>query len=153
MADLVLGVDCSTTASKVVAWDREGKAVGQGRADLEEIHPQPLFSEQKAEGWWEGTSRAITQLMRLIEADRVAGICITHQRESFAPVDEDNQAQYNAILWDDARSEAQLADVGESCGHDRLRRRTGRRRSVTQSFSKILWLLQTHPDTARDTYK
>ena len=60
MADLVLGVDCSTTACKVVAWDRAGKAVAEGRADLEEIHPQPLFSEQKAEGWWEGTSRAIS---------------------------------------------------------------------------------------------
>jgi len=34
MADLVLGVDCSTTASKVVAWDRDGKAVAEGRADL-----------------------------------------------------------------------------------------------------------------------
>ena len=37
MADLVLGVDCSTTASKVVAWDRDGKAVGEGRADLEDV--------------------------------------------------------------------------------------------------------------------
>ncbi len=74
MADLVLGVDCSTTACKVVAWDRAGKAVAEGRADLEEIHPQPLFSEQKAEGWWEGTSSAIAQLMGSIDADRVAGI-------------------------------------------------------------------------------
>lgn len=153
MADLVLGVDCSTTACKVVAWDRAGKAVAEGRADLEEIHPQPLFSEQKAEGWWEGTSGAIAQLMGSIDADRVAGICITHQRESFAPVDEDNQAQYNAILWDDARSEAQLAELGERFGHDDLHRRTGRGPSVTQSFSKILWLLQNHPDIARDAYK
>ena len=145
MADLVLGVDCSTTACKVVAWDRAGKAVAEGRADLEEIHPQPLYSEQKAEGWWEGTSRAITQLMRSIEADRVAGICITHQRESFAPVNEDNRAQYNAILWDDARSEAQLAELGERFGHDDLHRRTGRGPSLTQSFSRSCGWCRTIP--------
>ena len=91
--------------------------------------------------------------MRSIEADRVAGICITHQRESFAPVNEDNHAQYNAILWDDARSEAQLAELGERFGHDDLHRRTGRGPSLTQSFSKILWLVQNHPDIARDAHK
>jgi hypothetical protein len=31
MGDLALGIDCSSTASKVVAWDRSGKAVGEGR--------------------------------------------------------------------------------------------------------------------------
>lgn len=153
MADLVLGVDCSTTASKVLAWDRNGKAVAEGRADLEEIHPRPLYSEQRAEGWWEATSGAIAKLMKSIEADRVAGICITHQRESFAPVDEDNHAQYNAILWDDSRSEAQLAELGERFGHDELHRRTGRGPSLSTSLSKILWLVQNHPDIARAAYK
>ena len=32
LPDLVLGVDCSTTACKVVAWDRAGKAVAEGGA-------------------------------------------------------------------------------------------------------------------------
>ena len=29
--DLVIGIDCSTTASKAVVWDRTGKAVATGR--------------------------------------------------------------------------------------------------------------------------
>jgi sugar (pentulose or hexulose) kinase len=41
MSDLVLGVDCSTTASKVIAWDRNGKALAEGRASLREIRPRP----------------------------------------------------------------------------------------------------------------
>jgi hypothetical protein len=48
MRDLVLGVDCSTTAAKVVAWDRGGKARVEGRASFEEIRPQPGYSEQRA---------------------------------------------------------------------------------------------------------
>jgi xylulokinase len=126
MKDLVLGIDCSTTASKVVAWDREGKPVGEGRADLEEIRPGPQYSEQRADGWLDATAGAIADLTQSVEADRFAGVCITHQRESFVPVDERNRPQYNAILWDDARSLQQLEELGERYGHDELRRRTGR---------------------------
>jgi sorbitol/mannitol transport system permease protein len=74
----------------------------------------------------------------------VAGICITHQRESFVPVDEHNQALRNAILWDDARSLAQLDELGERFGHDQLHRRTGRGPSVAQASSKLLWRSNTN---------
>ena len=129
-------------------WDRNGKAVGEGRADLEEIHPRPLYSEQRAEGQWEATSGAIAKLMKSIEADRVGGICITHQRESFAPVNQDNHAQYNAILWDDAL-EAQLAELGERFGHDELHRRTGRGPSLTSRSPRSCGWCRTIPTSPR----
>src|SRR3977135_3061172 len=81
MSDLVLGVDCSTTASKVIAWNRHGKALGEGRASLPEIRPLPLYSEQAAEAWWEATAEALARLTKSITSDRIVGLCITHQRE------------------------------------------------------------------------
>jgi sugar (pentulose or hexulose) kinase len=56
MRDLEPGIDCSTTAAKVVAWDRAGKAVGEGRAPLQEIRPRRGYSEQRAEGWWDASA-------------------------------------------------------------------------------------------------
>jgi xylulokinase len=103
MGDLALGIDCSSTAAKAVAWDRSGKTVGEGRAPLEQLRLRPLHSEQRAEDWWEATQLAVAGLLKGVDADRIAGICITHQRESFVPVDQDNHALRNAILWDDAR--------------------------------------------------
>ena len=153
MADLVLGIDCSTTASKVVAWDRSGKTVGEGRASLEEIRPRPLYSEQRAEGWWDATSAALADLLKGIERDRIAGVCITHQRESYAPVDEHNQPLRNAILWDDGRSQEQLDWLGEQFGQDELHRRTGRGPSTTQASSKLRWLVDNDPETAAAAYK
>ena len=97
MSDLVLGVDCSTTASKVIAWDRHGKALAEGRALLREIRPRPLYSEQAAEGWWDATAEALANLMKSITSDHIVGLCITHQRESYAPVDENNHSLRNAI--------------------------------------------------------
>jgi sugar (pentulose or hexulose) kinase len=153
MADLVLGIDCSTTASKAVAWDREGKPVAEGRAPLEEIRPGPQISEQHAEGWMEATSGAIAEVLESVDAGRIAGVCLTHQRESFVPVDERNQPQYQAILWDDARSQRQLDELDERFGHDQLQRRTGRGRSTTQAFSKLLWLVEHEPEIAERAYR
>jgi sugar (pentulose or hexulose) kinase len=153
MADLALGIDCSSTASKVVAWDRSGKPAGEGRAPLGQLHPGPLQSEQQAEDWWEATRTAIASLAAAVDPDRIAGICITHQRESFVPVDRHNQALRNAILWDDARSLAQLDELGERFGHDQLHRRTGRGPSVAQASSKLLWLVQHEPGLVARTHK
>ncbi len=153
MGDLALGIDCSTTATKVVAWDRGGKPVAEGRAPLERLTSRPPHSEQRADDWWEATQTAIARLVRAVDADRVAGICITHQRESFVPVDERNRALRNAILWDDARSQAQLDQLGERFGHEELHRRTGRGPSVAQASSKLLWLVQHEPEVVARTHK
>ena len=39
--DLVVGVDCSTTAAKAVVWDSAGTAVSQARSAFELTHPRP----------------------------------------------------------------------------------------------------------------
>jgi len=54
------------------------KARAEGRASLEEIRPQPGYSEQRAEGWWQATANAIAELIRTVPGDRITGICITH---------------------------------------------------------------------------
>jgi sugar (pentulose or hexulose) kinase len=153
MGDLALGIDCSSTAAKVVAWDRSGKAAGEGRAPLEQLRPRPLHSEQRAEDWWETTRTAISSLLKVVDAERIAGLCVTHQRESFVPVDRDNQALRNAILWDDGRSLSQLDELGERFGHEELHRRTGRGPSVAQASSKLLWLVQHEPEIVARTHK
>jgi hypothetical protein len=55
--------------------------------------------------------------------------------------------------WDDARSLQQLEELGERYGHDELHRRTGRGRSTTQAFSKLLWLVEHEPDIAKHAFR
>jgi xylulokinase len=153
MGDVVLGVDCSTTASKAIAWDRTGAPAGEGRASLTEIRPSAAISEQVAEGWWEATSEALREVVGEIGADRVEAVCITHQRESYAPVDGHNQSLRNAILWDDGRAQQQLDELGERFGHDELHRRTGRGPSLTQALPKLLWLVQNEPEAAQRAHR
>ena len=146
--DLVLGIDCSTTASKAVAWDRAGTAVAEGRAPLTTQSPEPGWGEQDARTWWEATLTAVRELGGRVSLDRIAALCVTHQRETFVPVDAVGNPLRPAILWLDERSRDQLATLDRLVGHDRLHRLTGRPPSLTQSLPKLRWLVEREPEIA-----
>ena len=146
-ADLVVGVDCSTTASKAVAWDRIGRPIAEGRASLDILAPHPGWGEQDANRWWSATVAAIHTVLAQVDPARIAALCVTHQRETFVPVDASGQPLRPAILWLDERSRPQLAELDRRFGHETLHRLTGRPPSVSQSLPKLLWLLQHEPRT------
>lgn len=146
-SDLVLGIDCSTTASKAVAWDAAGIPVADGRAPLELRCPQPGWGEQRAADWWIATVAAVRSVLAQVEPGRIAAICITHQRETFVPVREDGTPLRDGILWLDERCRPQLAELDRRFGNDALHALTGRPSSMTQSLPKMLWLVQHEPES------
>lgn len=148
---LVVSIDSSTTACKAIAWDRSGKAVAEGRAAYPLRQPQPAFHEQDAEDWWAGAGKAITDCVAQVDRTRIEAFSITHQRETFVPVDGDGKPLRNAILWSDERSREQVAWLERRFGRDWLHRLTGKPPSMTQSLPKIVWLIQNEPQTVQRT--
>ena len=146
--DLVLGIDCSTTASKAVAWDRHGTAVAEGRFPLDLHCPHPGWGEQDADAWWTATCGATRAVAGQIDPARIAAVCVTHQRETFVPVDADGRPLRAGILWLDERSRAQLGWLDRHFGHGTLHRLTGRPPSMTQSLPKLRWLVEHEPAVA-----
>ena len=143
--DLVVGVDCSTTASKAVVWDRDGRAVAQGRATFTTSSARPGWGEQNAEDWWTATREAIRRAAQSTDARRIAAIAITHQRETFACVTEDGRPLRPAMLWLDTRATAEVAEFGSAEVH----RVTGKPPNPTPAWYKLLWLRRHEPDTLR----
>jgi xylulokinase len=150
---LVIGVDSSTTACKAIAWDRSGSAIAAGRATYPLLQPKPSWYEQNAQTWWRSICVAFTELLDQIDAGQIDALCITHQRESFVPVDLQAQPLRNAILWLDERSRAQISFLEQTIGADRLHQITGKPLSMTQSLPKMVWLAQNEPDIIARTHK
>lgn len=151
--DLVIGVDSSTTACKAIAWDRQGKSVAQSRSTFDLISPHPNWYEQRAEDWWTALCESLRNVAAQVGSDRIAAISITHQRESFAPVDEQCQPIRNGILWLDDRSHKQVAELDQRFGSDYLQDLTGKGPSTKQSLPKLLWLQEFEPEAVRRAYK
>lgn len=139
--EYVIGIDCSTTATKAVIWDRYGNAVSEGRATFELSSPRPDWGEQNAEDWWESTKTALRRAAQVVDTSRIGAICITHQRETFVCLNEDDHPVRPAILWLDSRARDQV----ERYGSKEVHRITGKPPNPLPGFYKMLWLREYEP--------
>jgi xylulokinase len=145
--DLVIGVDCSTTACKAVVWDRTGKAVATGRRGYGLDHVRSGWVEQNSADWWTATSAALADAAAQVGGERIAALAITHQRETFVCLDEAGNAVRPAITWMDIRATAEV----DAYGNDDVHRLTGKPPNPTPAWYKLLWLGKHEPDTIRRT--
>jgi xylulokinase len=139
----VIGIDCSTTATKAVVWDERGNAVAEGRGTFGLSSPQPDWGEQNAEDWWESAKTALRRATQVVDTRRIRAIGITHQRETFVCVNEDDHPIRPAILWLDSRAREEVAKYGS----ERVHRITGKKPNPTVGYYKILWLKENEPGT------
>src|ERR1700757_4344232 len=100
----VIGVDSSTTATKAVVWDSEGRAGAGGGHEFAFSIPPPGWHEQDAEDWWRSTAAALRQAATSVGASEIEAIGLTHQRETFACLGEDGSALRPAMLWLEPRA-------------------------------------------------
>lgn len=144
-ADLVVGVDCSTTAAKAVVWDAHGTSLSSARVPYELSQPRPGWGEQNAEDWWSSFCGAVRRAVQTVDAARVAAITLTHQRESFVCLDDDGQPLRPAMLWLDSRAVAEVEELGTPEVH----RVTGKPPNPTPAWYKLVWLQRNEPETMR----
>jgi xylulokinase len=142
-ADYVIGIDCSTTATKAVVWDREGNAVAEGRGTFSLSTPQPDWGEQNAEDWWRSTTTALREAARQVNTRKIGAVGITHQRETFVCLNEDDEPIRPAILWLDSRAREEV----ERYGSEKVHKITGKPPNPTPGFYKMLWLREHEPGT------
>src|SRR3954452_16692751 len=143
----VIGVDTSTTATKAVVWSRVGSPVADGRAEFSLALPRPGWHEQDAEDWWRSTVTAVRRALRSVAPSDIEAIGLTHQRETFACLDEQGRAVRPAIVWMDVRAARQV----DRFGSDDVHRLTGKPADTPPALYKLLWLREHEPETIERT--
>jgi xylulokinase len=143
---VVIGVDCSTTACKAIAWDAEGTARSEGRACIELASPERDAWEQDANAWWSAAARAVADCVEGLAAGAdVRALCVTHQRETFVVTDQRGEPLHPALVWMDARCRAQVRSVLERLSFDEIHAISGKPPCITPSLYKLLYLLERVP--------
>ena len=148
-ADLVIGIDASTTASKAIAWNRAGEALAEGRAPIEMSNPKPLHFEQDPADWWRSVCTALRTVVEEVGPGRIAGLAVSNQRETFGLFGADGRAVRPATLWLDERSKPQVRALGEKLGGDEIHRISGKPLDVTPCLYRCRWLADHEPETYR----
>lgn len=144
--DLVIGIDSSTSATKAIAWDRNGHAIAEGRMAIALHNPQAGYFEQDPEEWWGSTAKALRDLTGQIDADRIAALAISNQRETFSAFTEDGVALRPGMTWLDERARPQVKRFGETFGAERVHAISGKPLDVLPCLYRMLWMREHQPD-------
>ncbi len=151
--DLLISLDCSTSACKAILWDRQGNPLAEGRASLPLLQPHPAWYEQPAETWWQSAGEAVRQAVTHVDLSRLAALGMAHQRETFVAVNTQGQPLHNALLWMDERARPLLADLVALYGAEHFRQVTGKPLSGNLTLAKIAWLRQNEPQVFHTAHK
>lgn len=143
-----LGIDTSTTATKALLIDDQGRTVAVASSEYELSTPKPLWAEQSPELWWTATRRSITEALATsgVDPDQIKCIGLTGQMHGLVLVDQSDEVLRPAILWNDQRSDAQCDLMREALGLQRLVEITGNDAFPGFTAPKLLWVRDNEPE-------
>lgn len=141
-------IDQGTTGTRFMIFDHAGKVVASHYEEHRQIYPQPGWVEHDAREIWEKIRATIGAAMAKggLHAGNLASIGITNQRETTLVWNpKTGELYYNAIVWQDTRTQEicqRLIDDGKA---DLIRQKTGLTIATYFSGPKIRWLLENVP--------
>lgn len=144
-----IGIDVSTTASKVLVIDEQGDVITNQSYPHDLSTPRPLWSEQDPEDWWQATSRALRDVLQRVSPNEVAAIGLTGQMHGLTALDDHGRPLRPAILWNDQRSGPQCAAITERVGAKRLYQIIGSILPPGFTAPKLVWMRENEPELFR----
>ena len=148
MSAYILALDQGTTSTRCILFDHAGNISGADQKEHKQIYPRPGLVEHDPLEIWERTQQVMRGALDksgVVSVDVVA-VGITNQRET-AVVWERSTGRpvYNAIVWQDTRTDLICNDLAKEGGQDRLRGKTGLPLATYFSGPKIKWILDNVP--------
>ena len=144
MASYAAAIDQGTTSTRFMIFDRAGRVVGIDQREHEQIYPKPGWVEHDPVEIWQRTQEVIEGALRKsgIAAAEIAVVGVTNQRETTVVWDgATGQPVYNAIVWQDTRTDAICNQLAREGGQDRFRNKVGLPLATYFSGPKIKWIL------------
>jgi glycerol kinase len=145
MAEYVGAVDQGTTSTRFMVFDHSGNEVGRHQLEHEQILPQAGWVEHDPVEIMERTSSVIrTTMGRLgLSSTDLVALGITNQRETTVVWDKNTgRPYYNAIVWQDTRTDRIASALEREGKGDTIRHRAGLPPAPYFSGGKIQWILE-----------
>ncbi|KQW07906.1 glycerol kinase [Leifsonia sp. Root4] len=148
MADYVLAIDQGTTSSRAIVFDKAGSIISTGQLEHEQIFPQAGWVEHNPKEIWDNTREVIGQALSKANLTRhdIASVGITNQRETAVVWNKNTgEAVYNAIVWQDTRTQDIVDRLAADGGTERFKQKVGLPLATYFSGTKIVWILENVP--------
>lgn len=145
MAEYVLAVDHGTTSTRAILFNHDGDICSVAQREHRQILPHAGWVEHDGLEVWENTQAVITECLALLEdpARVVRSVGVSNQRETTIMWDRRTGVPvYNAIVWQDTRTQDLIDVLSRDGGSERVRAITGLPLATYFSGSKMNWILE-----------
>ncbi len=143
---LYIGVDLGTSAVKLLLMDGAGKILNIVSREYPISFPRPGWSEQDPADWLRETVAGIRELVDGFDKTQVAGIGVGGQMHGLVALDKDDRVLRPAILWNDGRTEDEVAYLNGAVGKEKLSRYTANIAFAGFTAPKLLWMRAHEPE-------
>lgn len=144
MPEYILSIDQGTTSTRAIVFDHSGSVVSTGQLEHEQILPRPGWVEHDPIEIWNNTRTVIGVALSKADITRheVRAVGITNQRETAVLWDRATGIPvYNAIVWQDTRTQDIVDRLAADDGVQRFHRQTGLPLATYFSATKLMWML------------
>jgi glycerol kinase len=144
MAKYAAAVDQGTTSTRFMIFDHAGKVVAVDQKEHEQIYPKPGWVEHDAMEIWARTQDVIKGALAKgnVDPKDIAAVGVTNQRETTVVWEKaTGKPVYNAIVWQDTRTDKICNELAKDGGQDRFRPKVGLPLATYFSGPKIKWVL------------
>ena len=152
MSRYVVALDQGTTSTRAIVFDHAGSIVSTGQLEHQQIMPQAGWVEHDPMEIWSNAREVIGQALSRAQLTRhdIEALGITNQRETAIVWDRrTGEPVYNAIVWQDTRTQELIDSLAGDVGTQRFQHKTGLPLATYFSASKIAWILD-NVDNARE---
>lgn len=141
-----IGVDLGTSAVKLLLMEADGTIKNIVSKEYPLSFPNPGWSEQSPEDWWNAVTTGIKELTDGFDAAQVAGISFGGQMHGLVILDEDDNVIRPAILWNDGRTTEETDYLNTVIGREKLSEYTANIAFAGFTAPKILWVKNKEPE-------
>ena len=145
MAEYVGAVDQGTTSTRFMIFDHSGNEVARHQLEHEQILPQAGWVEHNPVEILDRTATVIRTAMQKanLQTTDLAALGITNQRETAVVWDRrTGRPYYNAIVWQDTRTDRIASALDRDGRGDVIRRKAGLPPATYFSGGKIQWIME-----------
>ena len=146
MQKYVAAIDQGTTSTRFMIFDHGGNVIAVEQKEHEQIYPKPGWVEHDPLEIWERTQEVMSGALEKssVASRDIAAIGITNQRETTVVWDKNTgKPIYNAIVWQDTRTDDIINGLSKDGGQDRFRLTTGLPLATYFSGPKLKWILDS----------
>ncbi|MCC8026150.1 MAG: carbohydrate kinase [Clostridium sp.] len=144
----LMGIDNGGTFAKAAIFDENGKQICSAGVPVENLTPQPGYTERDMDVLWEVNARAVRHAIEKskISPEDIAGVSFSGHGKGLYMVDREGRPVGNGILSTDTRAWAYVKQWEEDGRKEKVYEKTFQTILACQPVSLLAWLRDHRPE-------